>query len=245
MNLIKLIEVYPFRWLISSYIVFCFLVSVFISVYSNHSFLLSIILVFLYNIFFFLIAFTILFLLYLKVIIHKKSRFFIYFLAIIFIILFGKLYEIDEKFYQSLTSISTMQKDLESGYFKFVGNEYKFKMGRVKDLMTSNIPFALNDNNETVILSCELFNHSCTDVAQGTFYNHRNFVKYYDQGNNHYLMFKAISKKGEIVDYTEKYINIIKFQQSMVIGYLTSALFMVLQVFNIFRRMNNRLTTKS
>lgn len=240
MNLIRLIEIYPFRCLISSYIVFFFLVSVFTSIYSAHSFLISIILVFLYNIFFFFIVFTILLLLYLKININKKSKFLIYFLVLMFIILFGKLYKIDEKFYQSFTSISTMQKDLKSGYFKFVGKEHKFKMGRVKDLMTSNIPFALNDNNEIVSLSCELFSHNCTDVARSPFYNHRNFVEYYDQGNNHYLMFNVISKKGEIVDYTEKYINIIKFKRSIVICYLISVLFMVLQLFYIFRKLNNR-----
>lgn len=240
MSLIKLIEVYPFRWLISSYIVFCFLVVIFISVYSNYSFLVSIIIVFLHNIFFFLMTFTLLLLFELKIIIHKKINFFICFLILVFIISFGKLYKIDEKFYQSLTSIAAIQKNLKSGYFEFVGEEYKFKMGRVKDLMTSNIPFALNDHNEIVSLSCEIFSNDCTDVARGSFYNHRNFVEYYDQGNNHYLMFKAISEKGEIVDYTEQFINAIKFRRAVVACYLISVLFMFLQVLYIFRRMNSR-----
>lgn len=234
MYLKRLMIIYPFRSLLSSYILFCLIITIFISLYSNSSFLVSITLTFLYNIFFFVIVFTILLFINLKLITQKKMKLFICFLVFISIILFGKMYKIDEKFYKSLTSISTMQKDLKSGYFKFIGEEYKVKQGRVKDLMTSNLPFVLDDNHEIVILSCQFFSNNCTDVARGSFYNNRNFVEYYDQGNKHYLMFKVISEHGGIVDYTQKYINAIKFKQALVICYLLSVLFMFFQMFFIF-----------
>lgn len=100
--------------------------------------------------------------------------------------------------------------------------------------MTSNIPLAINDNNLIVNLSCQLFVQYCEDVARGLFHNNRNFVEYYDQGNNNYLMFKVMSEKGEIVDYTENYINTVKFRRALVVSYSLSFILMIFLCFFYF-----------
>lgn len=241
MHLIRLIEIYPFRLLFYSYILFLFFIAIFISIYSHTDFFISVIILFLYNLFFFIIVLSIVILLVLGVNIQKKVQYLIYFLILSLIIVFGKMYKIDENFYQSLTHMSIMQKNLKSGYFNFVGEERKYKMVRVKELITLDTPFAIDNKNRIVILNCQLFYSSCSDVSKGEFYNKTHFVEYYDQGDYNYLMFKVVSENGNFIDYKKRYINNIKHKRALVFGYFSSALLIMFYIACVFRFMNNGL----
>lgn len=110
MQFIRLIEKYPFKILLSTYIFLLFLIVIFISMYANANFLITTILMFLYNLLFFIIMFLILIFYVLKINIRKNIQILIYVLMLTSIIGLGKLYKIDQHFSQSFISIATMKK---------------------------------------------------------------------------------------------------------------------------------------